>query len=460
MYQIDFKKPIYVHFIGIGGISMSGLAEILMNEGFRVSGSDMKSSELTDNLEKKGAVIIIGQKAENISDPDLVVYTAAIHPDNPEYAEAVKKGIPMLSRAELLGEIMANYGEAVNVSGTHGKTTTTSMITDIMLEAGKEPTVTVGGMLDAIGGNIKIGKRDLFIAEACEYTNSFLSFHPTIAVILNVEADHLDFFKDIDDIRSSFKRFALTLPQDDRGYLIINGDIRDVSYFTDAVKCGCLTFGKAPGCDLTAADIEFDDKACASYSLIVKGENKGRVVLSVPGEHNVYNSLAAIGVGLRLGIGLDTIIRALKGYTGTKRRFELKGNVRGFDVIDDYAHHPQEIEATLKAAAMYPHKKLFVVFQPHTYTRTKALLNEFADALCGADEVILADIYAAREKNTIGISSGDLADLIAEKGGRSIYIPDFESIKEYIYDNVKEGDLLITMGAGNVVDIADQLVKE
>jgi UDP-N-acetylmuramate--alanine ligase len=460
MYQIDFKKPIYVHFIGIGGISMSGLAEILMNEGFRVSGSDMKSSELTDNLEKKGAVISIGQKAENISDPDLVVYTAAIHPDNPEYAEAVKKGIPMLSRAELLGEIMANYGEAVNVSGTHGKTTTTSMITDIMLEAGKEPTVTVGGMLDAIGGNIKIGKRDLFIAEACEYTNSFLSFHPTIAVILNVEADHLDFFKDIDDIRSSFKRFALTLPQDDRGYLIINGDIRDVSYFTDAVKCGCLTFGKAPGCDLTAADIEFDDKACASYSLIVKGENKGRVVLSVPGEHNVYNSLAAIGVGLRLGIGLDTIIRALKGYTGTKRRFELKGNVRGFDVIDDYAHHPQEIEATLKAAAMYPHKKLFVVFQPHTYTRTKALLNEFADALCGADEVILADIYAAREKNTIGISSGDLADLIAEKGGRSIYIPDFESIKEYIYDNVKEGDLLITMGAGNVVDIADQLVKE
>lgn len=460
MYQIDFKKPIYVHFIGIGGISMSGLAEILMNEGFRVSGSDMKSSELTDNLEKKGAVISIGQKAENISDPDLVVYTAAIHPDNPEYAEAVKKGIPMLSRAELLGEIMANYGEAVNVSGTHGKTTTTSMITDIMLEAGKEPTVTVGGMLDAIGGNIKIGKRDLFIAEACEYTNSFLSFHPTIAVILNVEADHLDFFKDIDDIRSSFKRFALTLPQDDRGYLIINGDIRDVSYFTDAVKCGCLTFGKAPGCDLTAADIEFDDKACASYSLIVKGENKGRVVLSVPGEHNVYNSLAAIGVGLRLGIGLDTIIRALKGYTGTKRRFELKGNVRGFDVIDDYAHHPQEIEATLKAAAMYPHKKLFVVFQPHTYTRTKALLNEFADALCGADEVILADIYAAREKNTIGISSGDLADLIAEKGGRSVYIPDFESIKEYIYDNVKEGDLLITMGAGNVVDIADQLIKE
>lgn len=460
MYQIDFKKPIYVHFIGIGGISMSGLAEILMNEGFRVSGSDMKSSELTDNLEKKGAVISIGQRAENISDPDLVVYTAAIHPDNPEYAEAVRKGIPMLSRAELLGEIMANYGEAVNVSGTHGKTTTTSMITDIMLEAGKEPTVTVGGMLDAIGGNIKIGKRDLFIAEACEYTNSFLSFHPTIAVILNVEADHLDFFKDIDDIRSSFKRFALTLPQDDRGYLIINGDIRDVSYFTDAVKCGCLTFGKAPGCDLTAADIEFDDKACASYSLIVKGENKGRVVLSVPGEHNVYNSLAAIGVGLRLGIGLDTIIRALKGYTGTKRRFELKGNVRGFDVIDDYAHHPQEIEATLKAAAMYPHKKLFVVFQPHTYTRTKALLNEFADALCGADEVILADIYAAREKNTIGISSGDLADLIAEKGGRSIYIPDFESIKEYIYDNVKEGDLLITMGAGNVVDIADQLVKE
>ena len=459
MYQIDFNKPNHVHFIGIGGISMSGLAEILMNEGFTVSGSDMKQSELTDILEANGAKIAIGQRAENIDDPDLVVYTAAIHPDNPEFAAAVSKNIPMLSRAELLGEIMANYTEAVNVAGTHGKTTTTSMITDIVLEAKKDPTVTVGGMLDAIGGNIRIGKRDLFIAEACEYTNSFLSFHPTLAVILNVEADHLDFFKDINDIRNSFRKFIMTLPQNEKGFLVINGDIEDLNFFTDGLGCGFVTFGKKESFDYSAADISFDERACASYTLMKKGERILRVELSVPGEHNVYNSLAAIAAAERLGIDTETAARALKLYTGTKRRFEYRGTVNGFDIIDDYAHHPQEIEATLRAAKLYPHKKIRVIFQPHTYTRTKALLGDFAKALMLADEVVLADIYAAREKNTVGISSADIAELINGQGGSAAYIPDFDKIIEYVLEKTEPGDLLITMGAGNVVEIADTLTR-
>lgn len=457
MYQVKFNTPISVHFIGIGGISMSGLAEILLEAGFRISGSDMKQSALTDKLKANGAEIFIGQSADNIHNPELVVYTAAIHPDNPEFAEAVRRGIPMLSRAELLGEIMTNYEEAVNIAGTHGKTTTTSMLTEILIQAQKDPTVSVGGLLDAIGGNLRNGGRDYFVAEACEYTNSFLSFHPTVAVVLNVEADHLDFFKDIDDIRNSFKRFIHTLPQDERGFLIINGDIRDCGFFTDDLGCPFTTFGLGENNDYTARDISFDEFARPSYTLVKKGRELGRITLKVHGRHNVIDSLAAIAAAERVGAGLEDIREALKNFEGVKRRFEHKGSVNGCEILDDYAHHPQEIEATLRAAKQCRHNKLYVVFQPHTYTRTKALLNEFAEALRNADEVILADIYAAREVNTLGVSSADIAALINAAGGRAVYIPEFEKIKKYIKDNVTEGDMLITMGAGNVVDIADQL---
>lgn len=459
MYQLKFDTPIRVHFIGIGGISMSGLAEILVDAGFKVSGSDMKQSALTDGLKAKGVEIYIGQSADNIKEPDLVVYTAAIHPDNPEYAEAVRRGIPMLSRADLLGEIMTNYAEAVNIAGTHGKTTTTSMLAEILIEAHKDPTVSVGGLLDAIGGNLLNGGRDYFVAEACEYTNSFLSFHPTIAVILNVEADHLDFFKDIDDIRESFKRFAQTLPQDERGYLIINGDIRDREFFTDAVSCPFVTFGLDEGNDYTAKDISLDEYARPSYTLVKHGKELGRITLKVHGRHNVIDSLAAIAAAERVGVSIDDIRRALSDFEGVKRRFELKGEVNGCVILDDYAHHPQEIEATLNAARQCKHNKLYVVFQPHTYTRTKALLDEFAKALRVADEVILADIYAAREVNTVGVSSADIAKLINASGGNAVCISDFEEIKKYILDKVGGGDMLITMGAGNVVDIADQLTR-
>ena len=438
---------------------MSGLAEILLEAGFKISGSDLKQSALTDKLKNNGAEIMIGQRSDNIKDPDLVVYTAAIHPDNPEYAEAVRQGIPMLSRADLLGEIMTNYTEAVNIAGTHGKTTTTSMLSEILNAAKKDPTVSVGGLLDAIGGNLRNGGRDYFVAEACEYTNSFLSFHPTIAVILNVEADHLDFFKDIDDIRNSFKRFVHTLPQDESGFLVINGDIKDVDFFTEGIGCGFTTFGLGENNDYTAHDISFDELARPTYTLVKHGKELGTISLKVHGRHNVIDSLAAIAAADRLGVSLEDIQAALNGFEGVERRFEHKGVVNGCEILDDYAHHPQEIEATLKAAKQCRHNKLYVVFQPHTYTRTKALLPEFAKALMAADELILADIYAARETNTLGVSSADIADLVNASGGKAIYIPDFEQIKKYILENVGEGDLLITMGAGNVVDIANQLTK-
>ena len=459
MYQIQFDKPVHVHFIGIGGISMSGLAEILLSRKFPVSGSDSHESALTDQLAAQGAVIHYPQRTENITDDiDVVVYTAAIHPDNPEFRAAQEKNLPMLTRAQLLGEIMRNYKEAINVSGTHGKTTTTSMITEILLEAHKDPTVSVGGMLKDIGGNIRVGGQETFVVEACEYTNSFLSFFPTIEVILNVEADHLDFFKDIDDIRHSFKLFAEKLPED--GLLVINKDIKHSEYFTQELKCRVVTFGHEKDADYTANFISYDKFAHPSYTLFYKGEELAKVELGVTGEHNIYNSLAAIAVARSLDIPMEVILRGLKRFTGTDRRFQKKGSVNGFTIIDDYAHHPQEIAATIEAAKKYPHRKLWIVFQPHTYSRTAALLDDFAGALSQADEIVLADIYAAREKNTIGISSDDLRKHMLEQNTNVYYIPKFEDIEAFLLQHVEEGDVLITMGAGDIYKVGDDLLKQ
>ncbi len=459
MYQIQFDKPVHVYFIGIGGISMSGLAEILLSRKFPVSGSDSHESALTDQLAAQGAMVHYPQMAENITDDiDVVVYTAAIHPDNPEFRAAQEKNLPMLTRAQLLGEIMRNYKEAINVSGTHGKTTTTSMITEILLEAHKDPTVSVGGMLKDIGGNIRVGGQETFVVEACEYTNSFLSFFPTIEVILNVEADHLDFFKDIDDIRHSFKLFAEKLPED--GLLVINKDIKHSEYFTQALKCRVVTFGHEKDADYTANFISYDKFAHPSYTLFYKGEELAQVELGVTGEHNIYNSLAAVAVARSLDIPMETILRGLKRFTGTDRRFQKKGSVNGFTIIDDYAHHPQEIAATIEAAKKYPHRKLWIVFQPHTYSRTAALLDDFAGALSQADEIVLADIYAAREKNTIGISSDDLRKHMLEQNTNVYYIPKFEDIEDFLLQHVEEGDVLITMGAGDIYKVGDDLLKQ
>lgn len=458
MYKIDFNHPCHVHFIGIGGISMSGLAEILMKEGFTVSGSDNKESSLTDHLTDKGAVIFYGQKASNIIDGiNVVVYTAAIHEDNEEFMEAKRQGLPMLSRAELLGQLMTNYDTPIAVSGTHGKTTTTSMLSHIFLAGDMDPTISVGGILKAIHGNIRVGSSGLFVTEACEYTNSFLHFFPKISVILNIDADHLDFFKDLDDIRHSFRLFAELLPED--GTLVINGDIENLSYITDGLACRVVTFGRKASLDYSASDIQYDEQGNASFDLIRHGIPSGHVTLSVGGEHNVYNALSAIAVADLLGVSAETIQEGLLSFHGTDRRFEYKGEFNGITVIDDYAHHPTEIEATLKSAAHYPHRELWCIFQPHTYTRTKALFDEFAQALSHTDHLILADIYAARETDTLGISSEQLARAAASYGCDAIYLPSFDEIEKYVRDHCQSGDLLITMGAGDVVNIGEDLLK-
>ena len=457
MYTIDFHKPIHIHFIGIGGISMSGLAEILLEEGFTISGSDSKESDLTDHLTANGAQIFYGQRAYNIIDGiDLVVYTVAIHPDNPEYACAKEKGIPMMTRADLLGQIMTNYKIPIAVSGTHGKTTTTSMASHVLLEGGFDPTISVGGILPAIGGNLRVGNSETFITEACEYTNSFLSFFPKISIILNIDADHLDFFKDIDDIRHSFRLFAEKLTAD--GTLIINSD---TPHYEDIIKdlpCRVITYGLEHEAEYTADQITYDEFGHATFVCVHNGTTAGTFSLKVPGIHNVSNALSVIALGHLLGLDSDRIQKGIANFTGTDRRFQYKGKIGGVTIIDDYAHHPTEIKATLTSAKNYPHKTTWCVFQPHTYTRTKALLQDFAEALTFADHVVLADIYAAREKNTLGISSRDLQRCIRELGTPCEYFPTFDEIENYLLENCVSGDLLITMGAGDVVQIGEHLL--
>ena len=408
MYNLDFNTPANLHFTGIGGISMSALAEIMISRGFTVTGSDSHESKITDHLESLGAKIFYNQVAGNISSNiDVLIYTAAIKQDNPELVKAKELGIPLLTRAEFLGQIMLNYPMAIGVSGTHGKTTTTSMLSQIMLEGNTDPTILVGGIMPAIHGNTRVGHSDKLITEACEYTNSFLSFKPNMAIILNVAADHLDFFKDLDDIRHSFRKFAELVPDD--GFLVINSDIDNLEYFTDGLKCKVITVGSDPAkSDYSAANIEFDQFAKGSYDLVVNGEKSFHVALNVTGEHNIYNSLAAIAAAHAMGISDENIKAGLTQYGGTDRRFQYKGKVGDVTIIDDYAHHPDEITATIKTAKHYPHKKMWVVFQPHTYSRTKSLLPEFGKALKEADAVVLADIYAAREKDTLGVSSLDV----------------------------------------------------
>ena len=460
MEDIDFSHPIHIHFIGIGGISMSGLAHILLDKGFVISGSDRAPSPLTQKLERMGCRVDYPQAAENIRPgTDLIVYTAAIHPDNPEFKAAVASGIPMATRAELLGSMMKQYRHAINIAGTHGKTTTTSMVSEILMAAGKDPTLSIGGILDSIGSNVRIGKSDIFVAEACEYTNSFLSFFPTTSIILNVRPDHLDFFKNLDNIRASFREFARRLPPD--GNLIINTGIENWTYFTEGLPCHVCTFGSDPAVsDYSGRDITFGHDGCCSYTLLYKGEPGMRITLRVPGSHNVLNSLAAIAAVRQLGVTDAQIQEGLSRFTGAERRFQHKGVYHGAHVIDDYAHHPDEIKATLDTAAHVPHREIWLVFQPHLYSRTKLLMDQFAEALAGgADHVVLAKIYAARETDDLGISSQTLADAINARGGDARYIDTFEGIEKFLSELPLDNDLLITMGAGNVYQIGDALLS-
>ena len=385
-----------------------------------------------------------------------MVYTAAIHPDNPELQAAKERQIPTLTRAELLGQIMDNYQDSIAVSGTHGKTTTTSMITEILLEACTDPTISIGGILKSIDGNIRVGKSNVFLTEACEYTNSFLNFYPKYALILNIEEDHMDFFKNLEHIRHSFHQFAGNVLAE--GTLILNSEIPDYQELTKDLKCKVLTYGLTPSDSYYADNITFNTKGCGNFTLMCKDHTIGMISMSVPGEHNVSNAVAACALALEMGLSFDCIQAALTHFGGTARRFEHKGQLGGITIIDDYAHHPTEIKATLKAAKNCGQNRIICVFQPHTYTRTKAFLKEFAQALSAADLIILADIYAAREQNTIGISSQDLQQELQNLGCECHYFPSFDEIENFLLKKCMNGDLLITMGAGDIVQVGEHLL--
>ncbi|MBR2062380.1 MAG: UDP-N-acetylmuramate--L-alanine ligase, partial [Anaerotignum sp.] len=361
-----FKKEQHIYFIGIGGISMSGLAEILIDRGCIVSGTDIKETPVTKHLQSLGIQINFGHKAENITDDvDLVVYTAAIHPDNPELIAANEKGIPLMDRAHLLGEIMGEYANSIAVSGTHGKTTTTSMVSEILLAAETDPTITVGGILPTIGSNLKIGHSPFFVAEACEYFDSFLQFNPKVGVILNVESDHLDYFKDLAHIRRSFHAFAQRVPAD--GVVIINQEIENVDELTENLNCSAETFGMEDGATWQAKNIIHETDGTNTFDVYYKGEFFGPIHLNVPGDHNIMNALASIASAHYLGISAEDCRKGLLHFGGTDRRFQRKGEKNGIQVIDDYAHHPTEIKAALAAAKKVKHNTTWCVFQPHTY---------------------------------------------------------------------------------------------
>ncbi|MBQ2054334.1 MAG: UDP-N-acetylmuramate--L-alanine ligase [Eubacterium sp.] len=463
MYEVDFNKPCHAHFIGIGGVSMSGLAEILKNDGFTVSGSDMKESDTTKSLEAGGIKVFYGQVASNISDDiDFVVYTAAIHPDNEEFVEVQRRNIPLLTRAQLLGQLMDNYNYSVAVAGTHGKTTTTSMMSYIMLEAGTDPTISIGGHLNEINGNIRVGNSEYFVTEACEYTNSYHEFKPYASIILNVDNDHLDFFKNIENIAASFATFATKTREG--GALIVNGDMKYRDQIVDAVKdrdIKVFTFGKNPGNDFEARNIHLNELGNAAYELYIHGEDKGEVTLSVTGEHNAVNSLSAIAASLYIGISLEDIKEGLRKCHSADRRFQYKGTTEtGVTIIDDYAHHPTEISASLAVANSVKKAELWVAFQPHTYSRTKAHLMDFAKALSVSDHVLLADIYAAREVDDGSVSSKDLEKELKNLGCDAVYLGSFEEIKKYFKNNSKHNDMLITMGAGNIDSLGVELLQK
>ncbi len=447
-----------IHFIGIGGISMSSLAEILLSQGKTVTGSDSVKSATTDKLEAMGIKVLLGQKAENITDDiDIVVYTVAVREDNPELVAAKNSGAAVLDRGELVGMLMLDYKYPVSVAGTHGKTTTSSLVTEIFLQADLNPTVSIGGMLPSINGNYKVGSNDYFILETCEYFDSFLKFNPHSAIILNVDKDHIDYFKNLDNIYKSFNKFAQRIPQN--GFIVINKDIPRFNEVIDKVKAPVITYGKDNTSQWYPTDISFNELGFAKYTANYMNEKIAEIQLRIPGEHNVFNSLAAFALAYNYGLDKNSIIKGIYNYTGTDRRFQHKGSFNGITVVDDYAHHPTEISATINSARSMDINKLWIVFQPHTYSRTKALLDEFAAALSKADKVVLADIYASREKDTGIINSRDLADKIKAFGTDVTYCQGpLSEVEKYVRDNCPSGSLLITMGAGDVFKVGENLV--
>ena len=448
-----FKPGTRVHLAGIGGVSMCPLAEVLAGMGLQVQGSDMSESDTVRQLRAQGIPVAVGHSAENLKDCALVIRTAAIHDDNPEIAGAIARGIPVYERAQAWGTIMQHYQNAVCISGTHGKTTTTSMATHIFMAAQADPTVMIGGTLPLLHSGYRVGRGDTIILESCEYCNSFLNFFPTVAVILNVEADHLDFFKDLADIEHSFHAFADLVPQ--RGYIISNADDPGAREAVKGLSHPVFTFGIAdPDADCTALNVAFHD-GCPTFDVVIRGETYAHVELHIAGRHNILNSLAAASAAYVLGIPGSAVEEGLATFHGAGRRFERKGTFHGADVFDDYAHHPAELHALLTTAQSMGYERVICAFQPHTYTRTKALFDDFVRELQLPDVTILAEIYAAREKNDIGISSQDLAAKIPG----AVYCSTLDQVADQLAELARPGDLILTVGAGDIFHAGEKLLE-
>ena len=439
------------HLVGIGGVSMSPLAEVLHGAGVTVTGSDMTDSTAVAHLRQLGIPVTIGHLPESVEGAGCVIRTAAVHDDNPEIAAALAAGIPVFERAQAWGAIMSHYKNALCVAGTHGKTTTTSMCTHIFLAAQRDPSVMIGGVLPALGCGHRVGKGDTIILESCEYCNSFLSFFPTVAVILNVDADHLDFFKDLEDVKKSFRRFAQLVP--DNGFVVADLDDPNTMNCLKGIDRKVVTFGLEQG-DVHAANLSWVN-GYASFDVMARGEFFAHVELSVPGVHNVRNALAASAAALCLKIPAAAVAEGLNAFHGAGRRFEKKGQFNGADVYDDYAHHPDELHALLTTVKNLGYKRVVAAFQPHTYTRTAALFDQVVEELKLPDVTILMEIFAAREQNTLGISSKDLADKIPG----AIYCATLEEVTDQLAGLAQPGDLLLTVGAGDIYRSGEALVK-
>ena len=445
----DYLKPgMHAHLVGIGGVSMRPLGLVLRAQGLTISGSDMNASVSTDELIAKGIQVYIGHQADNIRGADCIIRTAAAHNDNPEIAAARALGIPVFERAQAWGVIMKNYPNAICVSGTHGKTTTTSMITQIFMEAKKDPTVMIGGTLPLIHAGHRVGSGDTIILESCEYCNSFLNFYPTVALVLNIEADHLDFFKDLRDIQNSFRKFAMLVPA--HGCVIANGDDRNTMEALSGLKL--LTFGISEGNTVHGANYSEDWR---DFDVICDGTRYAHLTLSVVGRHNAMNAIAACAAAYHAGLPGYVAEDALARFTGAGRRMEYKGSYHGADVYDDYAHHPGELHALLTAAKTLGYQRIICAFQPHTYSRTKALFDDFVQELRAADLPVLTDIYAARERNLIGISSKMIADQLPG----AVYCPTLQDVTAYLKETAQPGDLILTVGAGDIYKAGDALLK-
>ena len=445
-----------IHFVGIGGIGMSGIAEVLVNLGYQVSGSDVQPSETTARLKKLGAKVVIGHAAENIGQADVVVTSSAVRKDNPEVVAARKKNIPVIPRAEMLAELL-KMKFSVAVSGSHGKTTTTSMISTVLAEADLDPTMVIGGKLASIGGNARLGDGEIIVAEADESDGSFLKLSPTIAVITNIDREHLDYYAGIEDIKKAFLQFANIVPF--YGCAVLCRDNEYVREILPAIHRRTITYGLEDPADYRAVDVRISEEK-TTYAVMFKKQKLGDIELAVPGRFNVYNSLAAVAVGRELNLDFKTIQEGLKNFSGVQRRLEVKGRIGEITVVDDYGHHPTEIRETLGALRPRVQGRLIVVFQPHRYTRTKALFEEFTMAFDEADLLVLNDIYPASEEPIAGVDSARLGEAIQAKGKKNVtYLSGAEKIVDYLTAHVREKDTVLTLGAGNVYKIGEALIE-